>query len=303
MELRHLRYFVAIAEERSFTRAAERLWIAQPGLSTQIRRLETELGIQLLHRHRRGVDVTEAGRIFLERARITLAAAEHARATRRDLEAGVVGTLRLGIATGARWRLAGELLGAFGLDHPKVEVTVVESHGGTLLRELRDGRLDAVIAASRFGSADLRGIALGSEPWVVLVGRGHRLARPGPVGAAELNGEPLVVTGHRDGAGYDREVVETVTGLGLSPVLQRGGPGPALFAAVVAGAALALTTSATADRSDVVARPLRPVRAVHFELFRRDEPPSPAVSALQRVAEAIVAPPDTASEPTLAAVA
>jgi hypothetical protein len=111
------------------------------------------------------------------------------------------------------------------------------------------------------------------------------------------------VTGHRDGAGYDREVVETVTGLGLSPVLQRGGPGPALFAAVVAGAALALTTSATADRSDVVARPLRPVRAVHFELFRRDEPPSPAVSALQRVAEAIVAPPDTASEPTLAAVA
>jgi len=66
MELRHLRYFVAIAEERSITRAAERLWIAQPGLSTQVRRLEAELGIQLLHRHTRGVELTDAGEVFLE---------------------------------------------------------------------------------------------------------------------------------------------------------------------------------------------------------------------------------------------
>ena len=81
MELRHLRYFVAIAEERSITRAAERLWIAQPGLSTQIRRLEAELGIQLLDRHTRGVELTAAGEVFLERARATLAAADAARST------------------------------------------------------------------------------------------------------------------------------------------------------------------------------------------------------------------------------
>src|SRR5437868_8759560 len=98
MELRHLRYFVAIAEERSFTRAAERLWIAQPGLSTQIRRLEAELGIQLLERHARGVDLTPAGQLFLERARVALAAADAAGATGRDLEAGVIGSVRLGVA-------------------------------------------------------------------------------------------------------------------------------------------------------------------------------------------------------------
>src|ERR1044072_6552286 len=103
MELRHLRYFVAIAEERSFTRASERLWVAQPGLSAQIRRLESELGVQLFERHSRGVDLTGAGELFLERARTALAATEAARATGDELEEGLVGSVRLGTVTGAGW--------------------------------------------------------------------------------------------------------------------------------------------------------------------------------------------------------
>src|ERR1700709_640112 len=86
MELRHLRYFAAIAEEGSFTAAAERLWVAQPGLSTQIRRLETELGVRLFERHTRGVTLTPAGALFLERARVALAAADAAAATGLDLQ-------------------------------------------------------------------------------------------------------------------------------------------------------------------------------------------------------------------------
>src|SRR3954449_8305414 len=103
MELRHLRYFLAIAEERSFTRASERLWVAQPGLSTQIRRLEAELGVKLFERHSRGVDLTQAGELLLLRARLALAAAEAATDIGRELETGVVGRVRLGIASGARW--------------------------------------------------------------------------------------------------------------------------------------------------------------------------------------------------------
>src|SRR3954453_7410078 len=122
MELRHLRYFVAIAEERSFTRAAERLWVAQPGLSTQIRRLEEELGVQLFERHTRGVDLTDAGELFLERARVALAAAEDALATGRDLAAGLVGSLRVGLATPAHCSLAHELLETFARERPNVEV-------------------------------------------------------------------------------------------------------------------------------------------------------------------------------------
>src|ERR1700754_4773244 len=127
MELRHLRYFVAVAEEHSFTRAAERLWIAQPGLSTQIRRLEGELGVRLFDRHTRGVDLTEAGELLLERARVALAAAEAARATGRDVQAGLVGSIRLGLATCAGWHGTADLLATFGHERPDVEVTVSES--------------------------------------------------------------------------------------------------------------------------------------------------------------------------------
>src|SRR4029077_3412593 len=88
MELRHLRYFVAIAEEQSFTRAAERLWVAQPGLSTQMRPLDAELRLRVLLRVSRGIELTELGYLFRGRARIALAAAEAAASTGLDLETG-----------------------------------------------------------------------------------------------------------------------------------------------------------------------------------------------------------------------
>jgi DNA-binding transcriptional LysR family regulator len=303
VELRHLRYFVAIAEERSFTRAAERLWVAQPGLSSQIRRLEAELGVRLFERHTRGVDLTDAGELFLERARATLAAAEDARSTGRDLEAGLVGSVRLGLAVEAPAAFAPALLGAFGRDRPDVELTVFESYCGTLLRDLRDSRLDVVIAPAVSGSAELRRLRLGSERWVVLVGRGHRLWTPGPLDVRELRGEPIVVTGHRDGAAYDRAVADVLTGLGITPVLQRGGPGPALRTAVAAGEALALTTAAATTGGEVLVRTLDPVRRVRFALLWRDETPAPALRELIRAAEASLAPPLRARSPALVSVA
>jgi DNA-binding transcriptional LysR family regulator len=299
MELRHLRYFVAIAEERSFTRAAERLWVAQPGLSNQIRRLESELGVQLFERRARGVDLTEAGELFLERARTALAAADAARSTGHDLEEGLVGSVRLGIVTGAGWPGTSALLGHFGRERPAVELTVVEAYGGTLLRDLRDGRLDAMVAPSEFGSADLPRVPLGREPWLLLAGRGHRLADAGPVAATELEGQRFVVTGHRDGAGYDRLVADTLGALGVTAALEHGGPGPAMLAAVAAGDALALTTTPDTAIGGVVARPISPARRVEFALLWRDGTPAPALNELIRCAKARAGAP----RPMLAAVA
>jgi len=278
MELRHLRYFVAVAEEHSFTRAAERLWIAQPGLSTQIRRLEGELGIVLFARHTRGVDLTEAGELFLDRARVTLAAAEAARSTGRDLEAGLVGSIRVGVATCAGWRGTSTLLATFARDRPDVEVTVSESYGGTLTRDLRDGRLDAVLAPVMFATPELLQLAMGPEQWLVLAGPSHRLAgAEGPVAAGELNAERVVVAGHRDAAAYDRAVAETLTELGVACELSRAGSGPAFYEPVVSGDALALTTSPPASAGGLAVRRLEPVRAIDFALFWRDKTPAPAL--------------------------
>jgi DNA-binding transcriptional LysR family regulator len=284
MELRHLRYFIAIAEERSFTGAAERLWVAQPGLSTQIRRLEAELGVQLFARHPRGVDLTAAGELFLERARVALYAADAAGATGRDIERGAVGTIRVGLATTARWRGTSSLLMQFAREHEGVELTVLEGHGGMLWRDLRDSRLDAVIAPVGFASGDLHRLELGVEPWVVLVGEGHPLAEIDPVKAWELAGEQIAVTAHRDGAGYDRAVAELLNQVGVSATLVPGGPERAMHRMVREGRALALTTAPDALPPGVMARPLDPPRTLAFALLQRDEVPSPALREFGRIA-------------------
>jgi DNA-binding transcriptional LysR family regulator len=290
MELRHLRYFVAIAEERSFTRAAERLWIAQPGLSTQIRRLEAEMGVQLSARHTRGVDLTPAGELFLERARLALAAAEAASATASDLEAGRSGTLRLGLATGAQWGQTAQLLQHFRSDRPGVELTVLAAYGGTLWRDLRDGRLDVVLAPTDFGSSDLRSLELGREPWAVLVGAPHRLAGTGPLAACELEGQRIAVTSHRDGAGYDRAVAELLADLEVTAALVPAAPAPALDTTLACGDALALTTAPTSIALGVTARPLQPSRALAFGLLWRHETPSPALDAFVTIARECLVP-------------
>jgi DNA-binding transcriptional LysR family regulator len=286
VELRHLRYFIAIAEERSFTGAAERLWIAQPGLSTQMRRLEAELGVQLFERHPRGIELTQAGALFLDRARVAVSAADMALATGRDLEAGVIGSLRLGLAAGARWPLASELLLRFGRERPGVELGVVEAYGTTLWRDLRAGRLDALVAPTGHGSADIRSLALGYEDWVVLVGAGHPLAGIGPVDAEDLQGQRIAVTGHRDGAVLDRTVSDLLAELGVSAQLVPGTQGPARHAAVANNEAVVLTTAPDAVASGVIVRRLEPRRTLAFELLWRDEVPSPALSALISLAAA-----------------
>jgi DNA-binding transcriptional LysR family regulator len=156
-----------------------------------------------------------------------------------------------------------------------------------------------MIAPSEFGSADLPRVRLGREPWLVLAGQGHPLAGAGPVTAPELEGQRFVVTGHRDGAGYDRLVADTLGALGVTAALERGGPGPAMLAAIAAGDAVALTTTPDAAMGGVVARAIGPVRRIEFALLWHDKTPAPALNELIRCAEARAG----AGRPTLAAVA
>jgi len=301
VELRHLRYFVTIAEERSFTRASERLWVAQPALSTQIKRLESELGVRLFERHSRGVSLTREGALFLKRARAALAAADAAAATGRDLADGVLGSVRVGAATEARWGRAAEVLHRFGRARPGVEVTVIESNAGTLWNDLREGRLDALIAPAGHASGGLRRLELGTEPWMVLVGTRHRLAGIGPLGARDLDGERIAVTGQRGGALLDRTVAELLAGLGVTAELVPGGPGPALLVAVAEGDAVSLTTAPAPLPHGVIARRLAPSTVLSFELLSRDETPSPVLAELISAVAADTSPGPSLSLLTAAA--
>ena len=285
MELRQLRYFVAIAEEGSFTRAAERLWLAQPGLSTHIRRLEDELGVPLFVRRPRGVELTDTGRLFLERARAVLDAAEVAIATGRDVDHGRVGWLRLGIAGEVAWSGLSSLLARVHRERAGIELTVVESHAGTILRDLRDARLDAVIGPDWHVAPDLDGADLGREPWVVLSGADHALGGIGPVRAEELDGATVLVTGHSDSRAYDRAVARTLERLGITAKLAPAGTSKALVGAIADGASIALSTAPGRLPPGVVGRTLVPATSVAFALMWRAEAPSPVVRELIDCAE------------------
>jgi DNA-binding transcriptional LysR family regulator len=278
MELRHLRYFVAIAEEQSFTRAAERLWVAQPGLSTQIRKLEEELGARVFERHTRGVDLTPAGELLLERARAALAAADLAGATGEHIATGVTGRIRLGLATGQSWHCAAAVLERFALAHPAIRMSVLEGHGGTLWRDLRDGRLDAVLAPARFASPDLSSLALGAEPWLVLAGAAHPLAGSGPLPAAALDGERIAVVANGEGGSDERDTAELLDGLGVCATFMPTAPGPALHAAVARGDALSLTTAPLVLAPGVVARELAGAPRLEFALLWRERVSPPALA-------------------------
>ncbi|MFF5438959.1 LysR family transcriptional regulator [Streptomyces achromogenes] len=194
MELRHLQHFVAVAEDRHFTRAAERLMVSQSGLSASIRALERELRAPLFVRTTRRVTLTEAGRALLVEAERVLAQVRAA----HDAVAAVQGVLRGTLALGTEQCIAGvrvaELLAAFRGRHPDVEIRLRQAGSGELAEEVAAGRLDLAFAyRTRADSDQLRSVSLADEPMTVLCHPGHRLAAaPGVLGPRDLTGEVFV---------------------------------------------------------------------------------------------------------------
>jgi DNA-binding transcriptional LysR family regulator len=263
-----MRYFVAVAEEGSFTRAAERLWIAQPGLSQQILALERELDVRLFERLSRGVELTDAGRIFLEKARVALEAADDALSVARDAEAGLTGNLRLGISWRARYDLAPELQHAFGLRRPGVRVTVVEAQTDTLLRDVHDHKLDAAIVLAPEGfQPGLDRMIVNQGPVGVIVGPGHPLAAYDVLTAADLQGQAFMVSGDRGGETYDHQIKRALIWLGVEPRVVAGGYGFAMLGPVRDGEAVMLDGyPSLAAGTGLVWRPLDPAPTFRFDL-------------------------------------
>jgi DNA-binding transcriptional LysR family regulator len=195
MELRQLAYFVAVAEERNFTRAAQRIPIAQPAISQQIRRLESELGQPLFLRDRRGIRLTPAGQALLPHARATLEAASGGRDAVAALSGLLTGRLAVGLVHPLPDRRLPRLLGAFHRAHPGIELTLREDQTDALLAALAAGQLHAaLIGQGRYDRPplDVASLLVAREPLVVAVHPTHPLASRGQVPLRALRTEPMV---------------------------------------------------------------------------------------------------------------
>jgi DNA-binding transcriptional LysR family regulator len=195
MELRQLDYFVAVADEGHFTRAAQRVLIAQPAISQQIRRLEAELGEPLFDRDRRHVRLTAAGRALLPHARATLAAAGRAKAAVRSLSGLLSGQLTVGAFEGAPEGLLATALGRFRRAYPAVEVQAKEDYAAELLTAVQRGELDAAITGLPDAASPPAGVKvteLAIEPLVLAVGPDHPLAGEPGIPLTRLRDEPMI---------------------------------------------------------------------------------------------------------------
>jgi LysR family transcriptional regulator, transcription activator of glutamate synthase operon len=281
MELRQLRYLDAVARRRSFTKAALDLHIAQSALSQQVARLERELGVELLRRSTRRVEVTEAGELVLARARRALAEADGMRADLDALQGLLRGTLRLGGVPPVGPVHPVALIADFARAHPGIAISVRDDVASTLLGELRAGDLDLAIALVDPDALDgLEGVRLLDDELVLIAPLNHPLARTERVRVERLAAEALVTYG---------------AGSALSDVLLALVPGGRVVAEAndletvreLTARGLGVTLmprSVAASHGDRLAiRPLSPPHTLPFSLlWRAGERPTPAAQAFRQ---------------------
>ena len=207
MELRHLRYFVAVAEEGSLTLAADRrLHTAQPSLSRQIRDLEAEIGVQLLIRGPRGIELTAAGRAFLDHARLALSQVEAAGEAARRAAYPEQRTLALGFLSGWEPEWLPAVMHVLRDELPKIEVTIFTKHSPQLAKGLATGKLDAAFMRPEEGHPDLVYKVLITEPLMVFLPSDHPLASHETIQPSDFIGETFI--GLADQAPVARTLIE-----------------------------------------------------------------------------------------------
>jgi len=241
VELRQFRYFVAVAEELHFSRAAERLHIGQPPLSLQIQSIERELGVTLFNRNRRKVELTEAGKLFLVEARAALAQAARAIETAKRAGRGEVGNLRVSFTTSAPLtRVFTRTVRAFREALPAVHLELRIQISQRILEGLLLNHIDVGLirpAASHLIPSELSAIPVVQDRLLLVLPAGHALARwKGLVPLKALEGEHFVLRQRGTGAGFYEQVLQICAQAGFAPnVVQEATEPPTILAMVAAG--------------------------------------------------------------------
>jgi DNA-binding transcriptional LysR family regulator len=217
MELRHLRYFVAVAEELHFRRAAERLHVAQPAVSEQVRKLEDELGVRLLDRTQRSVSLTDAGAAMLDEARMVLQQADRAVAAARDARESAAVRLRVGYLPDSLPRSVPRALQQFGRTMPNARISLSTGTTHKLIDELRAGRIDAAVVSLPAATAGLHRTLLEPQSAVVALPVMHRNATDDVADLERLAPEQIIVLPREANPAFHDAIVARCSNAGLAP--------------------------------------------------------------------------------------
>ncbi|MBW4658187.1 MAG: LysR family transcriptional regulator [Drouetiella hepatica Uher 2000/2452] len=217
MELRHLRYFVAVAEELNFSRAAERLHIAQPPLSQQIRSLETELGVQLFNRNKHRVSLTEVGELFLVEARQTLIQAERAVETAQRASQGELGRLVIGFASSIAYSIFPDILRAFREKFPGVELILHELNTSLQTQGVHGSTIDLGFVHLPIAEERLNLLTVLEEPMMVAVPKTHPLADHPQISLTSLANDRFILFPRHVASGFYDQVLSACQQAGFTP--------------------------------------------------------------------------------------
>lgn len=285
MELRHLRYFVAVAEELHFGRAAERLGLAQPPLSQQIKALERETGVMLLHRTKRRVELTAAGAIFLQESRKILAGADRAVLAARRAARGETGELVVGFVSSAVYGKVTSIFRLMQVEYPDVSLLLQDLSSVEQVEAMKAYRLDVGLVRPPVEADDaLMTRVIWREPLVVVLPKNHRLAGRKKIAAEELAEESFLLV---HAPGFLDQLVRICALAGFSPrIVQEARSTPTIVNLIAGGMGISIVPASLRNlhRQGVTYRSIRPPEpTIDLAVMWRKNDRSPALRSFLQI--------------------
>jgi DNA-binding transcriptional LysR family regulator len=291
IEFRHLRYFLAVAETLHFGRGAEKLGMAQPPLSQQIKNLERMLGYAVFDRTTRGVKLTRVGQFFQERARNTLAKMREDIEMTRRLGAGKEGVLSVGFSGSIMFTALPRAIGVYRRMHPNVELRLREMVTGEQIPALLDGTLAIGFLRDGEEAHGLRIEPLFREPFIAVLSKAHRLARKPAIAPIDLKDEPFVLFSRKTGnLAFDRTVA-CCEAAGFRPnIVQEAPQWPTVLRLVAAGLGVSLAPACVGNLTmpGVAYRKLRSRHWSSVDIGTKADVENPAAEAFLRIVRPVL---------------